>query len=107
LPSRRSGAAGRPREFCRQSCRQQAYLARRLAESHGLGPDDVVVSREALEELQGRLYCLQAAVEDVERDLAESSAPDDVADAFQWLLSNAKPLQSAWIEPRMGDLSTL
>jgi hypothetical protein len=99
LPTR--AGAGRPRRFCRQSCRQQAYLARRLAESHGLGADDVVVSRTALEELQGNLYCLQAAVEDVERDLAESSTPADVAEALQWLLTNAKPLQESWIEPRM------
>lgn len=97
--------AGRPREFCRQGCRQQAYLARRLAESHGLGPDDVVVSRTALEELQGQLYCLQAAVEDVERDVAGSSSPEDVAEAFRWLLANAKPLQEAWLEPRMGELA--
>jgi hypothetical protein len=99
LPDR--AGAGRPKEFCRQSCRQQAYLARRLAESHGLGPDDVVVSREALEELQGQLYCLQAAVEDVERDLADASGPQDVQEALHWLLTNAKPLQEAWIEPRM------
>ena len=99
MPDR--AGAGRPKEFCRQSCRQQAYLARRLAESHGLGPDDVVVSRQALEELQGQLYCLQAAVEDVERDLAEASGPQDVQEALQWLLTNAKPLQEAWIEPRM------
>ena len=76
-----------------------------MAESHGLGVDDVVVSRTALEELQGQLYCLQAAVEDVERDLGESSTPDDVAEAFQWLLTNAKPLQDAWLEPRMGELT--
>ena len=103
LPDR--AGAGRPREFCRQSCRQQAYLARRLAESHGLGTDDVVVSRAELEELQGQLYCLQAAVEDVERDLAESSTPEEVGEAFRWLLTNAKPLQEAWLEPRMGELT--
>ena len=103
MPERRG--AGRPKEFCRQSCRQQAYLARRLAESHGLGDGDVVVSRDALEELQGQLYCLQAAVEDVERDLAEASGPAEVEEALQWLLTNAKPLQEAWIEPRMANFT--
>ena len=34
---------GRPRRFCRDGCRQQAYLARKLASSHGLGDDDVIV----------------------------------------------------------------
>ena len=103
MPERRG--AGRPKEFCRQSCRQQAYLARRLAESHGLGDGDVVVSREALEDLQGQLYCLQAAVEDVERDLAEAAGPKEVEEALQWLLTNAKPLQQAWIEPRMANFT--
>lgn len=58
------------------------------------------MSQAALEELQGALYCLQAAVEDVDRDLAASSEPGDVADALRWLLENARPLAAAWIEPR-------
>jgi hypothetical protein len=91
---------GRPRRFCRDGCRQQAYLARKLAATHGLGDDDVIVSRDALEDLQSRLYCLQAALEDIGRDLARSSEPSDVADALAWLRENAAPLASAWIEPR-------
>lgn len=91
---------GRPRQYCRQSCRQSAYLARRLAEAHGLGDDDLVISRTALEELQSRLYVLQAAIEDVDRDLAVSREPADVADALDWLLENARPVAELWIEPR-------
>jgi hypothetical protein len=75
-------------------------LARKLAAAHGLGADDVVVSREALDDLQGRLYCLQAAIDDVDRDLAASNAPDEVRTALRWLLDNARPLTSVWIEPR-------
>ena len=48
-------------------------MARKLAAVHGLGDDDLIVSRTQLEELQSRVYCLQAALEDVERDLAQSS----------------------------------
>lgn len=76
-------------------------MARRLATAHGLGDEDVIVSRAALEELQSALYCLQAAIEDVDRDLAE--APDDPEEArraLAWLLDNARPLSSTWIEPR-------
>jgi hypothetical protein len=68
--------------------------------AHGLGDDDVIVDRTALEELQGALYCLQAALEDVERDLASSSKPADIADALAWLRRNAEPLAHVWIEPR-------
>jgi hypothetical protein len=99
---------GRPRRFCRPGCRQQAYLARRLAAAHGLGDDDVIVSRDALEELQSRLYCLQAALEDVDRDLATSSEPAEVAEALGWLTENARPLAATWIEPRTAhDVATV
>ncbi|CAM8625134.1 hypothetical protein MCETE7_00286 [Acidimicrobiia bacterium] len=92
--------AGRPRRFCRDGCKQQAYLARKFAEAHGLDDDDVIVPRDRLEELQSRLYCLQAALEDVDRDLAVSADPSDLADALSWLQENARPLAGVWIEPR-------
>ena len=44
-------------------------MARKLATAHGLAAGDVIVAREALDDLQSRLYCLQAALEDVDRDL--------------------------------------
>src|SRR5512140_2875020 len=94
---------GRPRRFCRDGCRQQAYLARKLASSHGLGDDDVIVSREALEDLQSRIYCLQAALEDIDRDLGRSREPREVAEALAWLRENAEPLAEVWIEPRTAD----
>lgn len=80
-------------------------MARRLAASHGLGDDDVIVDRQTLEELQGLLYCLQAALEDVERDLAVSADPNDVAEAFAWLRENAQPLARARLEPRMAAIT--
>lgn len=100
LPEREG--PGRPRRYCRAGCRQAAHLARKLAASHGLGDGDVIVPRDRLEELQGHLYCLQAALEDVDRDLAEASGPRDVREALDWLLSNARPLAGVWIEPRTG-----
>lgn len=94
---------GRPRRFCRPGCRQQAYLARKLAAAHGLGDDDVIVSRQALEDLQSRLYCLQAALQDVDRDLEVAAEPSDVAEALAWLVENARPLAEVWVEPRTAD----
>jgi hypothetical protein len=77
-------------------------MARKLAAAHGLGDDDLIVSRAQLEELQSRVYCLQAALEDIERDLAVSSDPVDVLDALKWLQENAGPVADLWIEPRTG-----
>lgn len=77
-------------------------MARKLAAAHGLTDGDVIVSREKLEELQGALYCLQAAVEDVDRDLKTGSTKADLSEAIGWLLDNARPLADSWIEPRTG-----
>ena len=68
LPTRQG--LGRPCVYCKQGCRQQAHIARKLAAARGLGPDEVLISRAALEELHGLLYGLQAALEDVDGDLA-------------------------------------
>ena len=91
---------GRPKVYCRQGCRQQAHIARKLAASHGLGDGDVIVGRTALEDMQSALYCLQAALEDVDRDLAADDSPAAKADALRWVLDNARPLATMWIEPR-------
>jgi hypothetical protein len=98
LPDRRP--TGRPRKFCRQGCRQQAHLARKFAAAHGLGDDDVIIGRQALEELQGALYCLQAAIEDVDHDLEGKPSAREVRTALDWLLDNARPLAATWIEPK-------
>lgn len=75
-------------------------MARKFAEAHGLGDDDVIVSRTSLEELQSALYCLEAALEDVRRDLAASNTDQDVREAFEWLCENAEPVARIWVEPR-------
>ncbi len=78
-------------------------MARKLAAAHGLGPDDLIISRRDLEELQGLLYGLQSALEDVEGDLDQArlgGLEPDYRDAYDWLYAAAEPLRSTWIEPR-------
>ena len=62
---------GRPREFCGGSCRQQDYLRRQRAADAGLAEHELVVTRGELDDLHDKLYVLEAAVEDVDRDLAD------------------------------------
>jgi len=57
-------------------------MARKLAAAHGLGDDDVIVERSRLEDLQSSLYCLQASIEDVDRDLAGRPTTAEVAEAL-------------------------
>ena len=99
-----AAATGRPRQFCRAGCRQQAHLARKFAAAHGLGDDDVIVDRRRLDDLNDGLYCLQAAIEDIDQDLVGTPTAADVSDALRWLLENARPLVAARINPKAVDL---
>lgn len=88
---------GRPRRFCKQSCRQRDFEARRRARELDLGDHELIVARADLDALRDDLYVLACAVEDVERDLANSDEPSrqDLRDAVTWLLAAAKPLTDA------------
>jgi hypothetical protein len=86
-----STGRGRPRRFCKQSCRQRDYEARRRASELGLAEGELVVTRDELEQLRDGLYILQAALEDVDRDLAEhGDDPEDRERAFAWLRQAAR-----------------
>jgi septal ring factor EnvC (AmiA/AmiB activator) len=85
--------SGRPPEFCRRSCRQRAYESRRRSAELGLSETELVVTRAELEQLRDALYVVEAAVEDVDRDLAATpDDPDEVRRALDWLLDAVRPL---------------
>jgi hypothetical protein len=86
---------GRRREFCGDSCRQLDYQARRRAAQAGLGDDQVVVSRRELDDLHDRLYVLEAAVADVEQDMAAARTVAEHREALSHLLDAARPLAGA------------
>ena len=79
--------------FCRQSCRQREYENRRRATELGLSESELVLTRTELDQLRDALYVLEAAVEDVDRDLADGGDdPAEVRRALDWLLAAARPL---------------
>jgi len=86
---------GRPRRFCKHSCRQRDFEARRRLAELGIGEHELIVTRAALDGLRDELYALACAVEDVERDLADagpSPSLNVLDDALRWLLEAAQPL---------------
>jgi hypothetical protein len=85
---------GRPREFCTQACRQKDYIARLRAQEAGLSEAELIITREELDALHDKLYVLEAAIEDVERDLTGSPTKQEYVEALDWLLDAAKPLVS-------------
>ena len=68
---------GRPREFCRRSCRQRNYEARHRAAERGLDEDELIITRAELNELRDRLYVLSETLKDVEADLTDDEADDE------------------------------
>lgn len=84
---------GRPRLYCRRSCRQRAYEARRRAAELGAAEDELILSRRHTEELLDRLDVLRRALADVDRDMARSAATEDpraLRDSLEWLRSAAQ-----------------
>lgn len=83
---------GRPRLYCKRSCRQRDFEGRQRVRAEGLSDGELVVTRRALDELDDLTYVLACAVEDVERDLAGEHDADDVRRSLEWLLEAARPL---------------
>ena len=69
---------------------QAQTLLRQAFES--LNEGDEQKARAELDELHDRLYELEAAVEDVERDLAGKPTVTAYREAVEWLLTAARPL---------------
>jgi hypothetical protein len=94
LPHR--AGRGRPREFCSQRCRQWDWVSRQRAGELALSEGELVIAREALDELHDELYALACAVDDTERDLeAAGGAPNgaELRRILDWLLAAARPLR--------------
>ncbi len=91
---------GRPRRFDRQSCRQRDYEARALARRHGLGADELVIDRSQLQDLHDRVYSIEAALEDVEQDLAAGTNPARLQAALDHLTAAAGGLRGYVLAPK-------
>ena len=77
---------GRPRRYCRRSCRQRDFEARQRARELGLAESDLVVARQAIEGLDDLLFVLGCAIADVEGDVALDSSPAQLKRSLDWLL---------------------
>ena len=65
---------GRPRIYCRRSCRQRAYEARRRASELSWGDDEIGRLRRRLDEL----YVATASLTDIVDELVDESLDDTV-----------------------------
>ena len=94
-PLEQGGRPGRPKRYCRRSCRQRDFEARRRARELGLAESDLIVARRQVEGLDDMLFVLGCAIEDVETDLALDGSPEQLRRSVDWLLEAARPLLGA------------
>jgi len=60
-----------------------------------LRDDELIVTRQELEQLRDQLFVVERAVDDVERDLGRPQGADDSARLLSWLLEALRPLLGA------------
>lgn len=90
---------GRPRRYCRPSHRQRAYEARTLAKAHALESDQVLMSAERLESIRDLLYRIEAAMDDVDRDLESDDTVSGTRQALWHLYRACSEARTISLEP--------
>jgi hypothetical protein len=89
------GRVGRPRRYCKRSCRQRDFEARKRARELGLAESDLIVARREIERLDDLIYVLGCAVADVDQDLSLDTSATQLRRSLDWLLEAARPLRGA------------
>jgi hypothetical protein len=90
---------GRPKRFCRRSCRQRQYEARQRSAALGLGEDELVLARSELATLQDDLWILQCAADDARVDLDDATSVKELRRVIEALLEAIDPV----VRRRPGD----
>ena len=62
-----------------------------------------MLTRQAMDDLRDRLYVLECAVEDVERDIGGAPTRAEYQEALDWLLGAARPVVESLAQQRRGD----
>ena len=74
LPERPAGAVGRPAKYCRRSCRQRAFEARSRGVDLGVADDELVITRNELDDVNDRLFEISIAIRDAQMQLEDGLA---------------------------------
>lgn len=91
---------GRPKEFCSQRCRQWDWVARQRASELALSENELVVTRDELDNVKDRIFVLHCAVVDARADLqAGKHTKDSLLEIIHWLLEAADPVTTTSLQP--------
>ena len=87
-----SSSAGRPRTYCKRSCRQRAYEARRRSAELGLSEYELVVTRADLDALRDQVFVLRRTIADAQRALGRGADGREAHELLGWIVEAAAPL---------------
>ncbi len=85
---------GRPRRFCKRSCRQRDFEARQRATRHGVDEHELIVARRDVDRLHDEIYVLSCAVTDAEADLRDAQTVADLRLIVTSLLAAARDVSA-------------
>ncbi|MEY2443907.1 MAG: hypothetical protein QOE00_487 [Ilumatobacteraceae bacterium] len=72
-------------------------MGRQRARELQLNEDELIVTKEQLDQIHDELYVMACAVDDVERDLVAAGAKPTVKELqgmLEWLLDSARPIRT-------------
>ena len=94
LPVTPGEGPGRPRRFCKRSCRQRDFEARQRAARHGVDEKDLIVARRDVDRLHDEIFVLSCAVADAEADLRDAESLADLRLIVTSLLAAAREVSA-------------
>jgi len=71
-----------------------------VALRHQLGPEDVLLTRSGFEAIRDLLFRIEAALQDIDSDLAGGAEPDEYRQALWHLYEAAGSVRTISLEPR-------
>lgn len=93
---------GRRREFCSQKCRQWDWVSRQRAQDLQLSENELVMTRDELDQLKDQIYVLHCALIDARKDLEHPRhTKDSLRDILDWLMDAAEPVAAASLTPSL------
>lgn len=85
---------GRPRRFCKRSCRQRDFEARQRSARHGVDENELIVARRDVDRLHDEVFVLSCAVADAEADLRDAESTADLRLIITSLLAAARDVSA-------------
>ena len=85
---------GRPRRFCKRSCRQRDFEARQRSARHGVDEKELIIARRDFDRLHDEIFVLACAVADAQADLRDAESTADLRLIIASLLAASRDVSA-------------